>query len=190
MSRLQKLQIILLLILGLSLGSSINASIDIKLTNSSEENAKVKNYKQKVDLKPFRANSFEQIIASRVGKAFIMVLWSIDCPPCIKEFEYYQALKNQFTETNIVFISTDSPDNSALIERLLIEHQLQNIDSWIFSDSLPERLRYKIDPNWYGELPRTYFYDANHKRKAHSGIVTQAQLQQWLEKHTPLVSLK
>jgi len=149
----------------------------------------VKNTIQSIDLKPFSANSLAQITENRAGQAFIMVLWSIDCPPCLKELEHFQAVKAQLTKTNIVLVSTDNPDDSASIQQVLIDNQLQTIDNWIFSDSLPERLRYKIDPNWYGELPRAYFYEADHQRKAHSGMLTQAQLQQWLQKHTSLVSL-
>ncbi|MFT6906685.1 MAG: thiol-disulfide isomerase/thioredoxin [Oleiphilaceae bacterium] len=141
-------------------------------------------------LKPFNKNSLGQIIAARQDQAFIMVLWSIDCPPCLKELEHFQVLKAQFTDTNFLLISTDSPDNSAAIVQVLVDNKLQNIESWVFSDSLPERLRYKIDPNWYGELPRTYFYEANHTRMAHSGMLTKAQLQQWLTKHPPSISLK
>jgi thiol-disulfide isomerase/thioredoxin len=141
-------------------------------------------------LKPFSKNSLGQITADRKGQAFIMVLWSIDCPPCLKELAHFQALKAQFTETNFLLISTDSPDKSAAIQQVLVDHNLQTIENWIFSDSLPERLRYNIDPNWYGELPRTYFYAADHTRMAYSGMLSQAQLQQWLEKHPPSIPLK
>ncbi|MFT6123590.1 MAG: thiol-disulfide isomerase/thioredoxin [Oleiphilaceae bacterium] len=141
-------------------------------------------------LKPFTKHSLGQITADRQGQAFIMVLWSIDCPPCLKELEYFQALKAHFTKTNIVFISTDSPDDGASIQQILVDNELQTLDSWIFSDSLPERLRYKIDPNWYGELPRTYFYEADHTRRAHSGMLTHVELKQWLTKNALAISLK
>jgi len=170
--------ILLLVVLGLSM--VINASTMSSKTTTTESSL----------LKPFNKNSLSQITADREGQAFIMVLWSIDCPPCLKELEHFQALKIQFTKANIVLISTDSLDDSALIEQVLIDHQLQTIDSWIFSDSIPERLRYKIDPNWYGELPRAYFYETDHARLAHSGMLTQAQLQQWLSKHSPPINVK
>jgi len=175
----------ILLLVTLGLSTFINASSVIN-SNTSNKTAITKS----LLLKPFSKNSLDQITADREGQAFIMVLWSIDCPPCLKELEHFQALKAQFTKTNIVLISTDSPDDRASIGQVLVDYKLQTIDSWIFSDSLPERLRYKIDPNWYGELPRTYFYDDDHTRMAHSGMLTQAQLQQWLTKHPPLISVK
>ena len=49
----------------------------------------------------------------------------------------------------------------------------------MFADSFAERLRFSIDPNWYGELPRSYFFDESHEFKAHSGIVSEALLAEW-----------
>ena len=46
----------------------------------------------------------------------------------------------------------------------------------------PEKLRYVIDQDWYGELPRSYYYDADHQRSSHSGTLSQQQLSAWLGK--------
>ncbi|MGE4630656.1 MAG: hypothetical protein AAEC86_09460 [Pseudohongiellaceae bacterium] len=49
----------------------------------------------------------------------------------------------------------------------------------MFADNFAERLRFSIDPNWYGELPRSYFFDAKHNMSSHSGIMTKALLPGW-----------
>lgn len=148
----------------------------------TEHSAGIKEpYSKNVVLKPFNKHSLTQIMQDRIGQAFIMVLWSIDCPPCLKELEHFQTLRAEFTHSNFVLVSTDSAEDSAEIQKILNSHELNNVDSWIFSDRLPERLRFQIDPNWYGELPRTYFYGADHTRTAYSGMLTYTQLQQWLE---------
>ena len=36
---------------------------------------------------------------------------------------------------------------------------LGKVEQWVFADPMPERLRFEIDRRWYGELPRTHFYD-------------------------------
>jgi len=41
---------------------------------------------------------------------------------------------------------------------------LANAESWLFADNFPERLHYRINPDGYRELPKTYFYDASHKQ--------------------------
>jgi hypothetical protein len=50
---------------------------------------------------------------------------------------------------------------------------------WQFSESDDERLRYSIDKQWYGELPRTYYYDKAHQIKSLSGSQDEEWLKQW-----------
>ncbi|MDP6652171.1 MAG: hypothetical protein QGF90_08715 [Gammaproteobacteria bacterium] len=78
-----------------------------------------------------------------------------------------------------VLISTDSIEPREFSEEFLEDFQLSEIESWMFADSFVERLRFSIDPNWYGELPRSYFFDANHEMDAHSGIMSQELLTEW-----------
>ena len=42
------------------------------------------------------------------------------------------------------------------------------------------KLRYGIDPSWFGELPRSYFYDAAHNRLPHSGALNEDHIEAWL----------
>ena len=43
-----------------------------------------------------------------------------------------------------------------------------------YGDDVPEALAYAIDPNWRGELPRTYLFDARGGVKAVSGTIDAA----------------
>ncbi|MBV1915090.1 MAG: redoxin domain-containing protein [Pseudomonadales bacterium] len=131
-------------------------------------------------LKPFYSGSLAQIEKARKGQAFVVVLWSIDCPPCLKELALLQQLKDQFSEVGLVLIAADNAEYTDSAQALLTEFKLEKMDNWIFADSTPERLRYSIDPAWYGELPRAYFYDKSHQRFSHSGSLKKAQLQKWL----------
>jgi len=131
-------------------------------------------------LKAFTSESLDDIVSARAEQDFLIVLWSIECPPCMQELALLQELKSQISGKKLVLISTDGPEYSESIQDVLREFQLGSMDNWIFADALPERLRYKIDPSWYGELPRAYYYDDAHQRSAHSGMLTKAKLQQWL----------
>jgi hypothetical protein len=53
-------------------------------------------------------------------------------------------------------------------------------ERWVFADDAPERLRYAIDPEWAGELPRTYLYDRSCGRIAVSGALSPEILRRWL----------
>lgn len=133
------------------------------------------------ELKAFLPGSLEQITADRQGRPFLLVLWSVDCPPCMKEFRQLQQLRHAFTDRSLVLVSTDGPEVTEEAQHILTSFELQDLDNWIFADNFPERLRYGIDPNWFGELPRAYFYDAAHQRSAKSGALSEASLQQWLQ---------
>lgn len=132
-------------------------------------------------VKNFHPDSLTEIISDRKNQPFLMVLWSIDCPPCLKELSLFKAFKDKLTKENFVLISTDAPEAAAEIQQTLKDNQLEDLESWIFSDVMAGRLRYVIDPHWFGELPRAYFYNSQHERMAHSGVLRKERLTQWFE---------
>lgn len=133
------------------------------------------------DIKPYNADTINEIQSHYKGQAFLMILWSHDCPPCRKELEYLETIQQHQAITNIVLINTDGNDEITTVESILKSHQLSALDNWIFAHSNIEKLRYSIDPNWAGELPKSYFYDALHERQAKSGSLSIEVLQRWLE---------
>lgn len=128
---------------------------------------------------PFESGSLQRILNSRAGKPFLLVLWSLECPPCRREMELLAKMRRQHPEIDIVFISTDGSERADEVEAALEQHDLEEAKSWIFAGPV-QRLRYEIDPTWYGVLPRSYFYDENHERAAVSGALEEAQIQAWL----------
>ena len=132
------------------------------------------------EFRPFYTDSLKQILADRKGQPFLLVLWSIDCPPCLRELEHLGKLRNQFTKQGLVLISTDGSDNINTAETILTKYGLKDTESWVFSGNFPEKLRYHIDNTWYGELPRSYFYNTNHQRTSKSGVLSMEVIQQWI----------
>lgn len=82
----------------------------------------------------------------------------------------------------LAVVSTDTPEAAADIQAALQRFGLDKFDTWVFADAVPERLRYAIDPAWRGELPRSYLFDAAHRREAHSGMLGEAQIKAWLKR--------
>lgn len=131
------------------------------------------------NFREFTAESFEEIKASFEGQEFLLGLWSVDCPPCMVEMEFMAKLVELNPDLAYVLVSTDPIDQRDYSAEFLEDVGLGGKESWMFADSFVERLRFSIDPNWYGELPRSYFFDNNHAMKSHSGIVSEELLQQW-----------
>lgn len=129
---------------------------------------------------PFESGSLQKILDSRVGKPFLLVMWSLECPPCRKEMDLLAEMRRQHPRLDVVFVSTDGSELADRVEMAVERHGLEEAESWLFAGPA-QRLRYEIDPGWYGEMPRSYFYDANHERAAVSGALEESQIQAWLE---------
>jgi thiol-disulfide isomerase/thioredoxin len=121
-------------------------------------------------VRPFVAGSLAQIQAARQGKPFVLAFWSISCTHCPAELKTLGELKRRHPEL----------DDAAQTALLAKSYGLGKVEQWVFADSMPERLRFEIDRRWYGELPRTQFYDRRHKVEAVSGVVPEERLLRWV----------
>ncbi len=124
--------------------------------------------------------SFAQLVAARRDQPFLLVLWSITCVPCREEFELLRELRDRYPRMPLVLVATDDQSDAAMAARMLDRYEMGEEESWMFADD-PQRLRYEIDPAWYGELPRAYFYDARHRREAVSGSLERDRVEAWIE---------
>ncbi|MBI5660271.1 MAG: hypothetical protein HZC43_12180 [Nitrosomonadales bacterium] len=80
-----------------------------------------------------------------------------------------------------VLIATDSPEQNQEIAQTLQRYRLERAESWVFADSYVERLRFEVDKEWYGELPRTYFFNAQGRVVTSlSGVLDHAQTERWI----------
>lgn len=133
---------------------------------------------------PFSVNSLAKIKAQYAGRPFILSLWSVnECSYCIAELTLMGTLAKTQKRLPLVLVATDSPEFVPAMQKTLGELGLGKMDSWVFDDAIPERLRHAIDPSWYGELPRTYLYDARHQRETVVGVLSEKRLRAWLEKN-------
>ncbi|HWR77153.1 MAG TPA: redoxin domain-containing protein [Thiobacillus sp.] len=132
----------------------------------------------------FTADSLAAIKAKYAGRPFILSLWSVNwCGHCITELTMLGQVAKTQKQLPLVLVSTDTPESSPAVQNTLKRLGLARMDSWVFDDDIPERLRHAIDPVWHGELPRTYLYDAHHQRQVVAGVLKEGQLQAWLKQH-------
>ena len=89
-------------------------------------------------------------------------------------------LAAEYPKLDLVLISTDSPQQEKAIAATLTKYSLGKAESWVFADSYVERLRFEIDREWYGELPRTYLFAADRSSKGVSGNLEQHELESWI----------
>lgn len=134
------------------------------------------------ETRPLQRGGYQQILAARADKPFIVAFWSVSCTYCGSELAMFGKLLKKYRNFDLVLVSTDAPADTAEIAATLRKHALGRAESWVFADSHVERLRFEIDPEWYGELPRTYFFAAQKVVKAASGKLEQAEVERWIER--------
>jgi len=129
----------------------------------------------------FNQEQLTLIKKQNMGKQWLMLLWSVDCPPCFKELAIIQKLQNKDNNLAVVIINTDA-NNDITKERIEIiaKFKLSSVSNFHFIEGENEQSRYIIDSNWYGELPRSYFVDRKGKFHGKSGLVKSTTIGQWL----------
>ncbi|HJV01751.1 MAG TPA: hypothetical protein VJ752_14500 [Burkholderiaceae bacterium] len=141
----------------------------------------------KLAVASFEADSLAQIVRAHAGKPFVLILWSLDCVYCQASLNALAEQKRTHPELDIVTLSTDGvgdPQTDALVEQRLRKLALTG-NAWGFGAAPAEQLRYAIDPKWHGEMPRSYWFDAQGRRTPHSGVLTPATIDR-LSGKTPL----
>lgn len=140
------------------------------------------------EAQPLQRGGYQKIVAAHTGQPFVVALWSVSCTHCAEDMVLFEQLAKKYSAFNLVLISTDTPEQEAAIARTLNHYhlgrtgkdRLAKIESWVFADSYHERLRYEVDAQWYGELPRTYFYDAKGNPTGISGVLDAQETELWL----------
>lgn len=125
-------------------------------------------------LDAFKAGSFQQILKQHNGEPFVLVVWSTTCPACLKEMPLLKSLHKSWPTLKMVMLSNDDISATAQVQAVLAKQGLGELENWVFAEENTQKLNYEIDPDWYGELPRTYFFDAAHAKQGVSGILSKA----------------
>jgi len=129
----------------------------------------------------FELDSLKMLESEFKDKPFLLLLWSTECPPCRDELKLVKSISTDYPDFNFLLLSTDTLAQVQKIDGILASNELSTHSSWLFSKKNSIKLRYAVDPNWYGELPRSYFYNEEHQRKGISGKLSKELIVSWLE---------
>lgn len=130
----------------------------------------------------FTSGSYQQLLTSHDHQPFMLVVWSVNCPPCLKDMALLSSIHQSRPELKIIMLAADELTATEQVQKILEKNQLSKLESWIYSEENTQKLQFEIDPNWYGELPRTYFFDKTHQRTAVSGVLSKEEYETMLAK--------
>ncbi len=131
--------------------------------------------------KAFNPQTFAQIKQQYYGQKWLLILWSVECPPCMKELALVKTLQQEQEDLAVVIINVDTGEEHEVQRQEIIAHfQLTQVTQLYFRDGFKAHSRYLIDPQWFGELPRSYFIDEAGVFHGKSGLVDKIILSKWL----------
>ena len=134
------------------------------------------------DFMPFDMNTRKVIEKRYIDQPLIISFWSIDCPYCIDDLKKLGKALSKDTNVKLITVCVDGKESAKKAERILSQANLPKHEPYQYAEVDEDRLRYNIDPSWYGELPRTYFYDAAHQVTPLSGKISNSFLDKWFKK--------
>ncbi|MCP5242955.1 MAG: TlpA family protein disulfide reductase [Burkholderiales bacterium] len=127
---------------------------------------------EKITLKHFTSGSYQQLLEKHADKPVMLAIWSTTCASCLEKMPLLNELQKNQSDVRIIMLSVDDAADKKQVQAILTENGLTDLENWIFADENAQRLRYEIDPQWFGELPRTYFLNSNHEREGISGALS------------------
>jgi hypothetical protein len=122
----------------------------------------------------FTTESYQKILADNANQPFMLVVWSVNCSSCLKDMALLNDIHKSRPSLKIIMLAADELAATEQIQQILEKNQLSDIENWVYADDNTQKLQFGIDPKWYGELPRTYFFDKTHHREGVSGVLTKA----------------
>jgi thiol-disulfide isomerase/thioredoxin len=134
------------------------------------------------DFMPFDMNTRKVIEKRYIDQPLIISFWSIDCPYCIDDLKKLGKALSKNTNVKLITVCVDGKESAKKAERILSQANLPKHEQYQYAEVDEDRLRYNIDPTWYGELPRTYFYDEAHQVTPLSGKISNSFLDKWFKK--------
>lgn len=132
-------------------------------------------YAKQVNIKSFQKDSYQQILNQYKDQPLVMILWSVTCSSCLSEMALIQQIHQQNPKLNMIMLSVDGPEFHQEMTEIIKREKLSTLEHWGFSEDNSPALRYDVDSRWYGELPRTYFFDKQHHKTGVSGVLSHKQ---------------
>ncbi|BCG64038.1 MAG: hypothetical protein methR_P1803 [Methyloprofundus sp.] len=134
-----------------------------------------------VKMHSFHQDSYQQILDKQKQQPFVLIVWSINCAACLAEMELIHEIQQQ-ANIKLIMLSVDGHEFRNEMLQVIQQNRLESIEQWFFAEDNSPALRYLVDKHWYGELPRTYFFDKQHKKIGISGVLKSTEYQSYINK--------
>jgi thiol-disulfide isomerase/thioredoxin len=132
--------------------------------------------------RPFGRGSWQELRHAHAGQPTVVHFWALSCGPCLVELPVWGALVRERPDLRLVFVNIDRVlEKPERMIATLDKVGLGAVENWVFADRFAERLRFEVDPNWRGELPRTLLITRDGAVTAFSGAADPAAIRRWID---------
>lgn len=134
------------------------------------------------ELRPFVRGSWQDIRKAHAGRPTVVHFWGVTCGPCRTEMPQWGKLLLERPDLSLVVINADLvPNEASAVSAMLAQTGLAAAENWTFADDFVERLRYEIDPQWHGEIPRTMLIAREGATTVIEGVADLESIRAWLD---------
>jgi thiol-disulfide isomerase/thioredoxin len=135
------------------------------------------------ELRPFVRGSWKTILKAHAGQPTVVHFWGVTCGPCRTEMPRWGKLLQERPDMHLVVINADLvPNEENAVAAMLAQTGLVGAENWMFTDGFVERLRYEIDPQWHGEIPRTMLIGPDGSITTIEGAADLEAVRGWLDR--------
>ncbi|QWD77441.1 TlpA disulfide reductase family protein [Polynucleobacter sp. MWH-Svant-W18] len=142
-------------------------------------------YADKPGLKSYQMGDWSTLVKSANGSPIAIHFWGVTCPACVKEMPLWGSFLKGQPNAKVIFIQVDDVSIESM-QKMLAKAGLDKANNYYIAGSFDERLRYEIDPKWYGETPTTIFIDQKGKATRQTGLIDFQKLKSFLNAGVPL----
>ena len=132
------------------------------------------------ELAPFTRGSYAALKAEAAGAPLVVHFWALSCAPCLVELPGWARMARAHPGMRLVLVNTDPPEAEPQVKRMLERMGVGRLRNLAFADRFAARLRYEVDPQWQGELPRTDLVAPNGTTRGVLGMFHRPELEAWL----------
>lgn len=135
------------------------------------------------DVRSFGRGSWQEIRKAHAGEPLVVHFWGVTCGPCRTEMPQWGQFLNERADLRLITIDADVVPNAPTAVRAMLDRSglSSRAENWMFNDDFVERLRYEIDPQWHGEIPRTLLIAGDGTTTTFEGVADFAEISAWLD---------